>query len=148
MVPPDLQENVPKIYTLAKTVASNVFLEDKIGGVQVGTQCKRTTALPSTRRGRLILWNRSMRSNYVMKELSTTVSITLASHGPWQDCSFALFYSYDQKEEPNDSYDHTPDLDDIVDPESKLPWQPSPWPVGAQRFGHREICKTLDTEIA
>ena len=38
IVPPDLYENEPRLYTVAKKVALDTFLENDIGGIQVGSR--------------------------------------------------------------------------------------------------------------
>ncbi|CAK0865187.1 unnamed protein product [Prorocentrum cordatum] len=90
IVPPDLYENEPRLYTVAKKVALDTFLENDIGGIQ---------------------------------ELPVSINITLASHGPWQDSSYVLFYFFQSKDESNASFEHDPDLGDYL---SSLPQQPTP----------------------
>ena len=92
--PPDVETNPPKTFQLPKLVAASVFNFTDFDGIQYGTRCKRTQAMPSASWGKLVVWHSSQRASYVVKDVSPATSITLASHTPWQDSSFLMYFKY------------------------------------------------------
>ena len=59
MMPMDIVEREPKIYTLARQIAKEFFCDRKFGGIQLGTYCQRTEEVAHGAQCTLVAWHRS-----------------------------------------------------------------------------------------
>eukprot|EP00959_Pyramimonas_sp_CCMP1952_P319231 6679716-Pyramimonas_sp.AAC.1 len=108
MVPPDLEQNPPPLWTVAQKVLTGVLNGAKFDGIQFGNQCKRTDAISAAQRGQLITWNNSRRESYMIRDVMPDNALPFSFSGLWKDESFLLYYSYSK---PNDEIEDTPEVD-------------------------------------
>ena len=135
-VPDTLQENPPRVFTLAKEVSSSILQFAPVLGVQFGTGCKATEALVNIPYGKLVVWNRHNRPSYKITPVVPSRRYTLTSRGSYSDFSFFLVYNLGGDEVTDKALDvPVDDLDtsSIWSP-STIPWHPidfddedSPW---------------------
>ena len=93
IIPPDLEQNPPPLWTAAQKVFTGVLNGMKFDGIQFGNKCKRTSAIPAAQRGQLITWNNSRRESYMIREVVPDKALPLSFAGPWKEECFILYFS-------------------------------------------------------
>ena len=128
-VPDNIQEQPPKVYTLAVKVASSVLQFSPVEGIQFGTACKSTEPLVNVPHGKLVVWNKSNRPGYKITSVVPSQRYTLTSRGSYTDFSFLLLYNRGEasaEDKKLDIPEKDLDISDAWSP-STIPWTPADW---------------------
>ena len=130
LVPSDLRENSPNVWTAATVVAQLILRLTKFDGIQFGTRVMPTKPIKSCVSGRLVTWSIHSSKNYQIYEVSPINAINLDTGTRWDQRSYLLYFWYSdhtiddsKKANPITSSDGTLLDIDI----SSIPWIESPW---------------------
>ena len=115
---------------------AKTLLLEPFDGIQSATQVKRTKAVATAHRGRLLSWLRSDHSRYTLRDVDPSKPINLAKEVfHWDQQSYLPFFWYKRSlqddlpaDTPAGGFDNdSPDDVDMSAITIAVPWAPSPW---------------------
>ena len=76
-VPADLEDSPPSTWSYAVDVADGIFRMPQIDAIKIATSVRRFNPVPMCKYGMLVVWQRSSRANYTVREVVPEASVNV-----------------------------------------------------------------------